>query len=115
MSISQKDIFSYFASDHNPDFIIGSESWLTDSILNSEVFAPNYTVFRRDRSSGHGGGVFLACKQKINCKPIDFDTECELVACEIELLNSSPLIIVALHCIDLHIMMLSIWKNFATL
>ena len=93
----KKDIFSYFTSDYNPKFIIGSESWLTDSILNSEVFPPNYTVFRRDRPSGHGGGVFLACKQKIDCKQIDFDTECELVACEIELPNSSPLIIVALY------------------
>ena len=73
---------------HAPDFIIGSESWLTDHILNSEIFhLTSYTVFRKDRPSGRSGGVFLACKQEIDCKQIDFDSDCELVACETELPN----------------------------
>ena len=82
---------------HALDFIIGSESWLTDHILNSEIFPSYYTVLRKDRPIGHGGGVFLACKQEIDCKQIDFDSDCELVACETELPNSSPLIIIAFY------------------
>ena len=56
---SKKDSFSHFVSEHNPDFIIGSESWLSNSILNNEVFPPDYTIFRKDRDSGYGG-VFKA-------------------------------------------------------
>ena len=93
-SIPQK---RYFISTHNPDFIIGSESWLTDSVSNSEVFPPDYSVFRRDRPGGRGGGVFLASKNTIACKHIELDTDCEVVACEIELPNHSPLIIAALY------------------
>ena len=65
--------------------------------MNSEVFPSNYTVFRKDKPSGHGGGVFLACKQEIDCKQIDFDSDFELVACETKLPNCSPLIIIAFY------------------
>ena len=41
------------------DVIIGTESWLTDSISDSKICLPGYTMFRKDRASGIGGGVFL--------------------------------------------------------
>ena len=46
----------------NPDIVIGTESWLNDSILSSEVFPANFNVFRRDRKTSKGGGVFIAVK-----------------------------------------------------
>ena len=67
---------SYFVSNHNPDFVVASESWLSHSILNSEVFSSNFTVFRKDRNGGHDG-VFIAYRSSIECKSIEIDTECE--------------------------------------
>ena len=93
---SKKDLFLHFGSLHNPDFIAGSESWLSSSVLNSEIFPPNFTIFRKDRDGGHGG-VFIARKSDIQCKHLEIDTECELVACEIELPSGPPLVIVSVY------------------
>ena len=54
-------------------------------------------MFRKDRRGRHGGGVFLACKNITACKHIELDTDCELLICEAELPNHSPLIIAALY------------------
>ena len=36
---------------HNPDeIILGSETWLTASTSSSEIFPPNYTVMRFERT-----------------------------------------------------------------
>ena len=106
--LSKKDLFFYFVSNHNPDFVVGSESWLTHSILNSEVFPSNFTVFRKDQDGGHGG-VFIACRSSIECKSIEIDTECELVACEV-VQSSGPSLVTGLHT-----MILYIWKISLTL
>ena len=68
--LSKKDLFSYFVSNRNPDFVVGSESWLSHSIINSEVFPSNFTVFRKDQDGGHGR-VFIACRSSIECKSIE--------------------------------------------
>ena len=41
-----------------PDVILGTESWLDNSINTSEVFPQGYTVYRKDRHS-HGEGSLL--------------------------------------------------------
>ena len=43
----------------NADIVIGSESWLNSDISSSEVFPPDFTCYRNDRSRGKGGGAFL--------------------------------------------------------
>ena len=48
-------------SIHNIDILIGTESHLDDSILNSEIFLPSFSVYRNDRNK-HGGGVFILVK-----------------------------------------------------
>ena len=93
---SKKDSFSYLVSEHNPDFIIGTESWLLNSALNNEVFPPNFTIFRKDRDSGYGG-VFIACRSNIQCKPIEIVTECELVVCEVQSPRGPPLVIISVY------------------
>ena len=44
-----------------PDILIGTESWLTPDIQNSEIIPPDlgYSIFREDRTSSIGGGVFI--------------------------------------------------------
>ena len=47
------------------DIVIGTESWLDDSIKSSEIFPSNFRSYRRDCSTGaRGGGVFLLVSDK---------------------------------------------------
>ena len=65
---------SSFSSPYN--LIMLTETWLTPSISNSEIFAPRYSVHRTDRdptSTGRsrGGGVLLAYAEGIECEVLD--------------------------------------------
>ena len=51
--------FTGFIENHHPNIVIGTESWLSPAVLNSEIFPPKYEVFRKERMDGYGG-VFLA-------------------------------------------------------
>jgi hypothetical protein len=49
---------------HDPDVIIGTESWLSKGIGNREIFLDGYNVFRRDRrfevvEEGRGEGFLF--------------------------------------------------------
>ena len=47
-----------FLSTNNIDILLGSESHLENTILNSEIFPNSYNIYRKDRNR-HGGGVFI--------------------------------------------------------
>ena len=51
------------------DVIIGTESWLTSDIPDSEICPPGYTMFRKNRVNRTGGGVFIM----ISCEFISTD------------------------------------------
>ena len=60
---------------------MGTESWLTPDIKDSEIFPSGYSIFRKDRMSGAlGGGVFQAIKSDLlsSLQP-EFDSECECI------------------------------------
>lgn len=47
------------------DIIVGTETWLNDSVYDRELFNSKYIVYRRDREttslgSKRGGGVLVA-------------------------------------------------------
>ena len=44
------------------DVIIGTETWLTDQIQNSELLLDDFDIFRKDRKT-RGGGVLIAIKK----------------------------------------------------
>ena len=48
------------ADSANPDVLAVSESWLRKTTRNSEIFIPNYNIFRQDRTT-KGGGVAIYC------------------------------------------------------
>jgi len=62
--IGKKSSLEVMAETIDADVIIGTESWLTPSILSTEVFPERYKVYRRDRKRGRGGGVFILVDQK---------------------------------------------------
>ena len=78
---------------YHPDIIFGTESWLNPDISSCELFPEGYSVYRHDRKDGYGG-VFIACRESLtSCSLEPANNFCEIVACEIELLNSSKLLV----------------------
>ena len=45
------------------DIIFGTETWLTSDIRNSELNLNDYDIYRRDRISRSGGGIFICVKK----------------------------------------------------
>ena len=68
---------------YNPDVVIGTESWLSGEINNTEVFRDDYITFRRDRCS-RGGGVFVCVKNYIDCRVLWTDEVFEVIAVEVK-------------------------------
>ncbi|CAC5405350.1 unnamed protein product [Mytilus coruscus] len=62
----------------NPEIILRTETWLRPDILSSEIFPPQYSVYRKDRTDGYGG-VLIAVRDIIISEelhvPIQWDTE----------------------------------------
>ena len=77
--------FSMFVREHNPDIILGTESWLSDDISDAEVFPKNYVTYRKDRSDRIGGGVFICVRDSIVSYKEDWnsDGKCEAVWCRL--------------------------------
>ena len=65
--------------------IIGlTETWLRDSLLNSEILPTGYTIYRLDRPS-RGGGVLLAVKDTIVSQQLQSPSNLELLLVRISL------------------------------
>ncbi|XP_072022921.1 uncharacterized protein [Amphiura filiformis] len=83
-SIKNKTIeFLSILHEQKPDIVIGTETWLNSSILDAELFPPEYAIFRKDRPDGWGG-VLIAVKG-LSCHLLDdlnSDSECIWVRVE---------------------------------
>ena len=53
------------------DIVAITESWLTKDIPNSLCELPNFTIFRRDRREGLGGGVMCYVRDGLNSRIIE--------------------------------------------
>ena len=47
------------------DVVCVNETWLNESIDNSEILKDNNTIFRKDRSHNQAGGVLIAIKNAV--------------------------------------------------
>ena len=56
--------FASILEVHQPDIVLGTESWLDASIPNSLIFPDGYEIYRHDRSL-HGGGVFICVNNQL--------------------------------------------------
>jgi len=54
----------------NIDILLCAETHLEDSISDSEVFLPNYSVYRKDRNR-QGGGVSIAIRSDLPSCQLD--------------------------------------------
>ena len=69
---------------HKPDIIALTETKLNPNICDSEIIS-NYTVYRRDRSTGQGGGVLIAISDTLNIKVLDYyvDIQNEIISLDL--------------------------------
>ena len=56
---SKKGYYNAVIYKQKPDIILGCESHLDSSYNSSEVFPTGFTVIRKERVGGGGGGVFI--------------------------------------------------------
>ena len=70
-----------------PDFICGSETWIDNSIKDSQIFPPGYNIYRNDQNL-NGGGVLLAVRDNLISSPVsELQTDCEIIWCKLELVG----------------------------
>ena len=80
-----------------PDVIIGTETWLSKDIKDSEIFSSCYSVFRKDRDS-RGGGVLIAVKDEFKSTLVsELDTDCEILWVQLVLQHKKHLYICAFY------------------
>ena len=86
-SPGKKALLQNMIDSTQADIIIGTESWLDGSIKSSEVFPSNFKAYRRDRTTGIHGGVFvLVSEQYQSNEPEELKTDnCEVVWSKIKI------------------------------
>ena len=65
LSTERSSIFKAFVEHHRPDVIFGCESKLSPDIPTAACFPQGYSIYRKERVSGNGGGVFLAISSNL--------------------------------------------------
>ena len=83
--VNKIDDLHILVSEHSPDCIFITETWLCDAHDDSLLALNNYIIFRKDRSNGSDphGGVLIAVKSGLNPIKINLDTIYECVVVDI--------------------------------
>jgi hypothetical protein len=85
------------------DIVIGTESWLDPSIKDHEVFPSGFTIYRKDRNCGKGGGVFIAVSDDIMSSHMaDLDSDCEILWVKVDIVACKSLYIAAYYRPNAH-------------
>jgi exonuclease III len=58
------DQLKVWVQSSNPDVLVITETWLRNSVLNTDVNFSGYNFFQKDRSS-KGGGVAIFTKEHL--------------------------------------------------
>jgi hypothetical protein len=77
----------------NPDVLVITETWLRNSVLNTDVNLSGYNLFGQDRSS-KGGGVAIFTRDHLQCSVVSTKSvlkQFDLLVLSITLSNSSLL------------------------
>ena len=71
--------------------ILGCESKIDGTMPSYSLFPDNFTVYRKDRDQ-HGGGVFVATKDKLISVDIsNLDSDCKIIWASLQFAGSKPL------------------------
>ena len=81
-----------------PGIIIGTETWLDNSIKDSEIFSSGYRIHRKDRKTGNGGGVLIAAKEEFNSEDVpELDTDCEIIWTRLKLFGNGTVYLCSIY------------------
>jgi hypothetical protein len=76
------------------DIVIGTESWLTPSIKSPEVLPSDFNCYRKDSSTGEGGGVFILVSKKYESEEpeeLKVDNNCDFAWTKIKVGGSKDI------------------------
>jgi hypothetical protein len=62
-----------------PDIIIATETWLNTSVSSSELECDGFTIYRKDRLAGAGGGVLIAINSSLTSSEVSITTSSEIL------------------------------------
>ena len=82
---------------HNLDLLIGTESFLDETIISSEIFPSHFTVYRNDRNR-HGGGVFILVRNEIPSSLLSVSTSAEQIWVHVHVKHKPSLIVGSCYC-----------------
>lgn len=68
---NKMDEISIIVTDLMPDIIVFTETWLDGTIPDSVVSLSSYSVFRKDRKTGLGGGVIIYARDEMQVVKLD--------------------------------------------
>ena len=84
---TKQHLLSNLIDSTRPDIIFGTETWIDNSIKDSQIFPPGFNIYRTDRNLS-GGGVLIAVKDTyITTAVPELHTDCEIVWCKLELVG----------------------------
>lgn len=92
----KKSQFFSFVELNKPDIIVGTETWLTKDMFDSEYFPPElgFTVYRRDRIGQKGGGVIILVKSHLSSEErSEYNSDCENLWVQLNLVGSKSVLI----------------------
>ena len=73
------------------DIIFVSETWLTKSVSDSMLCPSQYSIYRRDRKSGRGGGVMVLFISNLHISQIHsslYDDDIESITVDVHGVNN---------------------------
>ena len=97
--VSKKEHLHALIDRVNPDIVVGTESCLKPDVLDSEIFPPNFNVFRKYRISSTRGGVFTAVSDELLLQRLeDMESElAEMLWIKIRVVGSKDLYVCSLY------------------
>jgi len=76
----------------NMDILLCTETHLEDSISDSEVFLPNYSIYRKDRNR-QGGGVSIAIRSDLPSCQLDTVPNLEFIWVQLHFISFNDIIL----------------------
>lgn len=87
--LPKQDQLCAFIESCSADIVLGTETWLTSDINNTELsLSKAFTIFRRDRVAARGGGVVVAVKNRFRARVVPTSSDIEILWVLIEMCPS---------------------------